>query len=780
MRFCSRNFFGLSSRRHSPLTVVVAALLIASLATPAFAQGMRGAGRRKKGGDATPAATPAEAPEVVPAGMTMTKTQSIFALIQALAVNQSDAARETLEQIVLGKMKFGAHDKQAAESALAALAMRPNQDGAAFLLKLISEPDDKVRPGDTKYPAAEVRYDAVRIACRVGTPELRVSLAKAYDAASPEIRTAIETALSRPSPASFAAQVVLSRSRVAPDAFKITLRKLIFEQNANALKQALKISGDAPGAKTPGLPGTAPGTGLTGLIGGLYGRKGGGLPGTPPSGLPTLGKPPGPGPGAPSTPAAAAAALQNPVATVLDAKEKMIDAAPVNADVVARELWQNDFVESLAGQVSEDKTNQQIILNGIGSIPLKSARERLHDFLQHKGPQELGQLEKAGPPTMPAPGGTGAAPPGGMGGMGMGGRGMGGMGMGGRGMGGGRNRGVLPGSEGPANSAMGAPAATQGPAFVVGGEWLDPGTVVVLKTLSYKDRPKTRHHTPSPPSGGRRTPAGEKKAEEAAEKAKQLEAQYEWRDTVEKFVSHWDDRLSAIAEKREGADADTDSADAKKTDGKSDAKDKKDPAADKKASKSGKDSDTATKKSHASEKKETSDKSKGAATAVAPTPSVPVPFALMRGQRITKEFHIKWPEDLPANLSATVTEPLVVHYIELEVTDDVNHAATFYRGAFGKTTGSKTTGNAHDLPDGKWIDVLQRDLNGQKVRSLDVLVTRPPGEADAKKSKVEDLTVRILMVEVDSFEPEAKSEKGEKPSEKAEKADKKEQARRDG
>ena len=58
----------------------------------------------------------------------------------------------------------------------------------------------------------------------------------------------------------------------------------------------------------------------------------------------------------------------------------------------------------------------------------------------------------------------------------------------------------------------------------------------------------------------------------------------------------------------------------------------------------------------------------------------------------------------------------------------------------------------HDIESGKWVDILQRDLNGQRTRSLDVLITRQPPEPDAKKSKIEELTIQVLMVEVESFD----------------------------
>jgi hypothetical protein len=729
MRFCSRSFLDGAARRRLAMTMFVGAFLVVCTAPPASAQ-MR---MRGKGKDKPPATPAAPAEEVVPAGMTMSKTQALAGLIQSLALNQSDKARETLEQIVLGKIKFGGHSKQAAESALAALAMRPSPDAVAFLLRLMSEADEKVRPGDADYPAAAVRYDTVRLAGRVGSPELRVGVAKLYDRAPPEIRTAIEAALGKPSPANFTAQVVLLRSRTISDDFRTTLRKLIVEQNAAALKQALKIAGEAATKATPPA-------GLAGLLGQFGGLAGAGAPPGTGAGMPTLGKSPGSAP----APSAANASVLNPTAMVLEVVEKMINSQPVDPAVVGRELWQSEFVEALAAQLSKDKRSTEQVLTGLGSIPLKSARERLRDYLLKRSPQDLGQLERAMPAGPPAGGAPGSPV--------LGGRGMGAGGVGGTGRrAGGKTMGVSPSQA----------------AYVVGSDWLDPGTVIVLKSLGYKDRPKGKHRSVTPPSNVKRSPAAEKRAEDAADRAKQAEAQFEWRDTTEKFLSHWDERLSAVAETHEAPAADSDAAGTKD---KSGAKDKKDQATDKTdqskagSTKSTKEPDSGSKKTARVAESKSSSDSKTKVSG--PATSVPVPFALRPGEQITKEFHLRWPEDLPSNLTAVVSEPLVVHYVELEATDDINKATTYYRGALAKGTGTKVVSATHDIAEGKWVDILQHDLNGQRTRSLDILITRK-ADADAKRSRLEELTIQVLMVEVESFVPEAKS------------AEKKEQAKSD-
>ncbi len=420
-----------------------------------------------------------------------------------------------------------------------------------------------------------------------------MGLAKWHDRATPEVRSVIETTLNTPSAANLSAQIVLLRSRSLPDAIRTNLQKLILDQNAAALKQALKIAGETPAQDAP------PTSGLGALTG---------------IGNPATGRPP-----------AALAAAQNPVAVALDISEKALNAKPADPAAVARELWQNEFVEAVAALLATQKTNPQQTLAAIGSIPLKTARERLRDYLLTKSPREVGALEKPAA-AAGAPAGKGIS---------------GGMGMGGMLAGGGAGRG-----QGSRGGGRPAGMTAHSPIYAVGADWLDPGTVVVLKTLPYKDRPKIRHRAPSPGGGSKRSPLAEKRAEEAAEKQKQTEAQYEWRDTIEKFVSHWDERLSEVSAASEAADKDATA----------DAKEEKAPAADKSkggSTKSGKGSDSASKKSTRSSEKKDASESKSKGGPAAPTPAFTLPFTLRPGEKITKEFHLRWPEDLPPNLAGS-------------------------------------------------------------------------------------------------------------------------------
>jgi hypothetical protein len=112
-----------------------------------------------------------------------------------------------------------------------------------------------------------------------------------------------------------------------------------------------------------------------------------------------------------------------------------------------------------------------------------------------------------------------------------------------------------------------------------------------------------------------------------------------------------------------------------------------------------------------------------------------------------------------------------VHYIQLEGTDEISRTANFYHSAMAKGTRTQIHASTHDIGEEKWVDVVQHDLATQRTRSLDVIVTRQPStEPDAKKTKIGDLTIQVLMIEVETFVPvkgtekeEAKEAKNESP-----------------
>ncbi len=190
--------------------VAIAGLALVNVAGKRDLGSSAGGGRRGQQ-PATPAASAVAAPAMP---TTLTKSLAIDALVQALAVNSSPTAEKTLEQMVTGEIPFGGHAKQAAQKAMMNLvlrsAMQPSPESEAFLARIFSDPDESIRTGDQgAYPAADLRNDTALVIARIGSPGLRLALAKIYTQPStlPATRAAIENVVRARVPANFAAQV---------------------------------------------------------------------------------------------------------------------------------------------------------------------------------------------------------------------------------------------------------------------------------------------------------------------------------------------------------------------------------------------------------------------------------------------------------------------------------------------------------------------------------------------------------------------------------------------
>jgi hypothetical protein len=704
----------------------VAFLVLANLADA-------GKGNRKNRDAAPPPEQAAKAASTLPT--TLTKTLAIDAVIQALAINHSAASEKTLEQIVTGEITFGGHDKQAAQAAMLLFALRPSPSAEAFLLRIFTDPDEAIRPGDQGvYPAAELRADTAHVLAKVGSPHLRLELAKVYtqSATSPAVRSAIEEMIRTPATANFAAQVEVFRSAEAPDALKEALQKILFEKNVSAVKLALRLEGDASAAAGGGSPfsASAGGSSDAGDPAALFANAAkmlgpGGMPGLSPA-TTTSQKGNVAGGAAAAKPGAALSSASTPAMMMLEMVSQIQSRQPIDAGLVARELWKPDFVETISKKLADDKGDETELVNALASLPTKSARDKLKDVLHKvrtKGPQDFGKVETvtatAAAPVMPAA----AAPSR---------RRMGKHKKDDEGgFGGNADKAEKPRGTrfGLGSNNAGQPQSKQ-QVVEFGKDWFDPGSLVVLKTaVPYQERPpeKAVHRPMYQPT--RVSPAMEKRLRERAEKKKALESTYDWRDAVEKAIRAWDDRLSAVAEapsEPQGAAENAAGSDEKVAAG---------------AAKTGKTSSGASSKTSPS----------AATKTPAASPSVAMPFAMHTGGTIAKEYHLRWPQDAAASLGSAVTEPLAVDYVRLEGTGDIGKALTHYRVAISAVPAAKSRITLRSIENGKWLDTVQTDQAAHRTRSIDVLVTRESSDDDnGKKSKDGQLTVEILLVEIET------------------------------
>jgi hypothetical protein len=701
--------------------------------------GNGGIGRRAQS-EAAPAAATAAAPT------TLTKGMAINSLITALTLNSTPEAEQTLEHMVTGEIAFGNHSKQAAQKAMLTLAtrsfMRPSPETDAFFIRIFSDPDDQIRKTNPAvYPASELRNDTALVLAKIGSPSLRLALAKIYTQPStPEgTRTAIEKVIRPRVPVNFAAQLEIFRGSETPETLKSTLEKDLFKQNEAAVKAALKLAADEKGkpAASGGTPFSptaskssppSSGGGLFGAVGKLFGGGAastpspaagafGGMGSVSPAELQTIaanvqkrmeaaaakGRRPG---------ASAAVAPVSPDVMAIEIFGEIQKKQPVDLGLVAKDLWTPEFVETIAKAVSDNKGNAEPFVNALASVPTNASREKLRELLHKQrtqGPAEFAKMEPAAPaepaaaPATNRRGGRGkkdgaaSTPP-------MGGRGGMGFGM------------------GMQNQAKKEKLEVT----EFGTEWYDPGSLAVLKSaIPYAERPpeKPTHRPMYPQQGRRMSAAMEKRMAEKAEKQKALEASYDWRDAIEKAVRQWDERLAAVAEEPQSA-GDKPAADDDKSD-----------AAGAKPGKAGAVS-----------------AAKPPVVARPPAPSVAMPFALFAGETIAKEYHQRWPQDLTANFgsSAPPADPMSVDYVRLEEKGQPSKTLTHYTTAMTNLHGTKPKIARRHIENGTWLDAVQKDETSHRTRSIDIIVTKEQADDDAKKSGDVPVTVEILVVEIET------------------------------
>jgi hypothetical protein len=727
--------------------VVVA---VAGLALSNVAAGKRNLGGGKQA--AAPAATAAGAPAIP---TTLTKSLAIDGLVEGLFANGSPAAEKTLEQMVTGEIAFGGHARQAAQKAMVKLALRsamqPWPEADAFLARIFSDPDESIRPGDQgAYPAADLRNDTALVLARIGSPGVRLALAKIYTQPStqPATRASIEQVIRARSAANFAAQVEVFRGADTPELLKSALQRLLIRQNEAAVKAALKLQ-----TEDKGKPAAGAGNPFTPMAGSTKSKSsapasGGGL-------FDAVGKLFGGGAAAPSPFGAMGSISPADLKEISTNVQKRLEAGiakgrrsgggalpgispdvmlvevfgeiqnrqPNDLGLVAKSLWNAEFVESIAKDLSESKGDAVPIINALASLPIKTAREKLKEILHKQrtqGPEELAKMEKVAGAETPAAAATPAGP--------------------------GNRRGrnkkegaspTMPGAGGGMRLGMGAQNQANAKKLEVvefGTDWYDPGSLAVLKSVvTYNERPpeKPTHHMTARPQQRRMSASMEKKMQEKAEKQKALDATYDWRDAIEKAVRQWDERLAAVAEEPPSAG------------------DK--PAGDKPAGDDDKSDSAAKPGSSSASSLSKSSVTKAPAVALPPSPAVKMPFALYAGETIAKEYHQRWPQDLSATLgnSAPTAEPLSVDYLRLEEKGQSAKTLTHYKNALDTLAGTKPKVTRRKLENGVWLDALQKDETNHRTRSIDVIVTKEQSDDD-KKSGDSQVTVEILLVEIET------------------------------
>jgi len=226
----------------------------------------------------------------------------------------------------------------------------------------------------------------------------------------------------------------------------------------------------------------------------------------------------------------------------------------------------------------------------------------------------------------------------------------------------------------------------------------DPGLLVLVKMLPRKEAKGARAPAdtlPRPGKSGRTPvtpPAGKTGATgKVAEAQKKQQAEQDWMTCSSKMVALWCKRFCAVAQAREKAAVES---------GK--------PAPD---------------------------------LAVA---KLPGEFELDPDAKVTAAYHLVWPDDAPAALGNAKPGSLEIHYLRIEETGKPKRLIGFYKSQ------AKTT-DVRMIDKSVWIDSQRLSLQKERRRSLDVLISRAPGEQGgelAKDDEDADLVVEILAVEI--------------------------------
>ncbi len=126
-------------------------------------------------------------------------------------------------------------------------------------------------------------------------------------------------------------------------------------------------------------------------------------------------------------------------------------------------------------------------------------------------------------------------------------------------------------------------------------------------------------------------------------------------------------------------------------------------------------------------------------------PKLPADFTLGADAKVIAAYHVLWPDEAPAEVSDQKPSLLEIHYIRAEEINKPKKALGFYaRQAQARVADARTIDKA------AWLDGLRTNLQTDRRRSVDVLITRLDNSTNdiAKDDEETDLVVEILTIEI--------------------------------
>ncbi len=286
------------------------------------------------------------------------------AVIEALGRNGSPAARETLKQILSGKITTD-DDSRAVDAVLKTLVQIPSAENEKIIVQVITSPE-QIRPATTQgaIQPATMRSSALELVKQNPSEGLTLKLAENLVQKGPEPNDPVMDFLLQDNPAFLNAQLLLYKSEELNPDTKAKLEQYFLNRSSQAIGMTMGIPS--------GIEGTASAPGSTWTIPQSSGRD-------------IRMSPPGPGSAnAETTPGEAA-------------KDKPTTDYERGA-YLAKLLWNEPLVGLLSEHLADvrllDRSSQDIVL--ASTLPLNSIRAGMFKMLKKRMGDSPQPLETAG------------------------------------------------------------------------------------------------------------------------------------------------------------------------------------------------------------------------------------------------------------------------------------------------------------------------------------------------------------------------------------------------
>ncbi|HUT87923.1 MAG TPA: hypothetical protein VMY37_00360 [Thermoguttaceae bacterium] len=119
-----------------------------------------------------------------------------------------------------------------------------------------------------------------------------------------------------------------------------------------------------------------------------------------------------------------------------------------------------------------------------------------------------------------------------------------------------------------------------------------------------------------------------------------------------------------------------------------------------------------------------------------------LPFKMREDALVTAELHLDWPGSQPEKLAGVSLGQMKLHYVRAECQTKVSTLESFYTRQLGSA-------DVRPVQDGSWIDSVQPVPDTNVKRSIDLLLTAtvPAGEEFDKKQEL-PVTLDILCIDI--------------------------------